>query len=282
MIRFGCPRCSKRLKAPDDSIGRRTSCPRCGMRVVVPGQTGPETFQARPDPATIDPSDSAFIENFVNVGTCPSCGCIANVPESQVGRWTKCPACGAGFAASRDLPDRADSIEDSVPRFQSTPSRSSGSAAAGIAVFIFCLLTLLLMVMLIIFLPTDDKGQSRPAGQSTTRADPATGTGTGTGEITGRVAGQILSSVGSFVCLMTVLGILYFACLILILAWVARDARNRGLDGGAMWVFMVLIFQWIALLVYVASRPHGVLVVCRHCGNKRLTQAKTCPHCGRK
>src|ERR1700722_14403616 len=36
MIRFDCPSCQKRLKAPDDAGGRTTSCTRCGQRLYVP------------------------------------------------------------------------------------------------------------------------------------------------------------------------------------------------------------------------------------------------------
>jgi len=29
----------------------------------------------------------------------------------------------------------------------------------------------------------------------------------------------------------------------LLLAWVAKDTRNRGVDGGAVWVFVVLVLR---------------------------------------
>jgi len=77
-------------------------------------------------------------------------------------------------------------------------------------------------------------------------------------------------------------GLTYILGLILILAWVAKDARNRGIDGGAMWVIVCLVLHFVGLLVYLASRPHGMLSPCHVCGNQRLQYARLCPHCGRK
>lgn len=74
----------------------------------------------------------------------------------------------------------------------------------------------------------------------------------------------------------------YIVAVILMLAWVAKDSRNRGVDGGAVWVMVILFTGFIGLLVYLASRPHGVLVVCPHCNNKKLMPARLCPHCGNK
>jgi hypothetical protein len=79
-----------------------------------------------------------------------------------------------------------------------------------------------------------------------------------------------------------VLLIIYVVTLTLILAWVARDARARSVDGAAMWVLLIFLSHVVGLLVYMASRPYGVLVPCYRCGNKRLQAARSCPHCGEK
>jgi hypothetical protein len=34
------------------------------------------------------------------------------------------------------------------------------------------------------------------------------------------------------------IAIAYLVGVVLLLAWVTRDARNRGIDGGAMWVIV--------------------------------------------
>src|SRR5437870_44038 len=36
MLRFLCPRCGKRLKAPETATGRTTKCPKCGTALGVP------------------------------------------------------------------------------------------------------------------------------------------------------------------------------------------------------------------------------------------------------
>jgi len=36
LIRFTCPSCNKKLKAPADAEGRSTHCPRCGIALAVP------------------------------------------------------------------------------------------------------------------------------------------------------------------------------------------------------------------------------------------------------
>jgi hypothetical protein len=45
MIRFRCSACQKKLKAPDNGVGRKTSCPRCGQRLQVPAPSTPDPFQ---------------------------------------------------------------------------------------------------------------------------------------------------------------------------------------------------------------------------------------------
>jgi Phospholipase_D-nuclease N-terminal len=64
------------------------------------------------------------------------------------------------------------------------------------------------------------------------------------------------------------------------LVWVARDAKNRGVDSPAVWVLVVLFAHFIGLIVYLCARPAGILVACAHCGNKKLAAASKCPHCG--
>ncbi len=63
MIRFLCPRCGKRCKAPDHGAGQKTSCPRCGQRLQVPFpvpvQNQTVLGQHVPDPDTSSLSSSA-------------------------------------------------------------------------------------------------------------------------------------------------------------------------------------------------------------------------------
>jgi hypothetical protein len=106
------------------------------------------------------------------------------------------------------------------------------------------------------------------------QADASGETDSGLSEAAGAIAGILLLFVIVAVCVAYIVGV------ILMLAWVARDSRSRGVDGGAVWVMAILIFGFIGLLVYLASRPHGILVPCARCGNQKLNYALTCPHCG--
>jgi hypothetical protein len=73
----------------------------------------------------------------------------------------------------------------------------------------------------------------------------------------------------------------YAVMVAVLLAWLARDARARGAEGG-IWVLAVVATGPVGLLAYLAGRPAGALVRCRRCGSQRLAAARVCPHCGRK
>jgi hypothetical protein len=64
------------------------------------------------------------------------------------------------------------------------------------------------------------------------------------------------------------------------LIWVARDAKNRGMDNAVVWMILVMLTGIIGLIIYLFTRPQGNLVPCPHCGNKRLQASAKCPHCG--
>lgn len=65
-----------------------------------------------------------------------------------------------------------------------------------------------------------------------------------------------------------------------ILVWVARDAKDRGMDNAVLWMLLVFFTGIVGLIVYILVRPQGNLVVCPNCGNKRMQVAVRCPHCG--
>lgn len=67
---------------------------------------------------------------------------------------------------------------------------------------------------------------------------------------------------------------------IVLLIWVARDAKSRGMDGSVLWMLLVFFTSFLGLVIYLFSRPAGMTIRCNHCGNKRLAAARTCPHCG--
>lgn len=96
---------------------------------------------------------------------------------------------------------------------------------------------------------------------------------------TAATAGTILGlSLLSFVLLLIVSPLIFLVTEVLILAWVVKDARARGSDG-AVWLIVIWMSWLLGLLVYLASRPPGMLTPCEHCGNRRLDYLKRCPYC---
>jgi hypothetical protein len=67
---------------------------------------------------------------------------------------------------------------------------------------------------------------------------------------------------------------------IALLVWVARDAKNRGMDSPVLWMILVMFTGLIGLLIYIFSRPQGNLIQCTNCKGKRLQTSAKCPHCG--
>jgi hypothetical protein len=95
-------------------------------------------------------------------------------------------------------------------------------------------------------------------------------------------AGELERGLGSILIpLLLFIAILMAAAWVLMLVFVVRDCRNRGVDNGALWMLVVANTHFVGLLVYLASRPHGSLIGCEHCGNRRLPYVAVCPHCRR-
>jgi hypothetical protein len=67
---------------------------------------------------------------------------------------------------------------------------------------------------------------------------------------------------------------------IIILVWVAKDAKARGMSSPVGWLLLIFFTGILGLIVYILSRPSGQLERCVHCGNKRLKAMLKCPHCG--
>ena len=74
--------------------------------------------------------------------------------------------------------------------------------------------------------------------------------------------------------------IAFIALNIALLVWVAKDAKNRGMDNAVLWMILVMLTGIIGFIIYILVRPQGNLMPCTHCGNKRLQVSATCPHCG--
>ena len=51
------------------------------------------------------------------------------------------------------------------------------------------------------------------------------------------------------------------------------------MDNAVVWMILVMVTSVVGLLIYVLSRPKGLLVKCASCGNTRLQASAKCPHC---
>jgi hypothetical protein len=91
-----------------------------------------------------------------------------------------------------------------------------------------------------------------------------------------QVAGGCAACGASLLVLIVVIIALNIALLI----WVARDAKNRGMDNSVIWMILVMVTGLLGLIIYLLSRPKGNLVECASCKGKRLAVTPKCPHCG--
>lgn len=72
----------------------------------------------------------------------------------------------------------------------------------------------------------------------------------------------------------------FFIMHILFLAWVARDAKSRGMGTAILWMLLAFFMPFVGLLIYLFARTSGTLVSCSTCRHARLQFARVCPHCG--
>jgi small-conductance mechanosensitive channel len=96
-----------------------------------------------------------------------------------------------------------------------------------------------------------------------------------------RDADSAAAAAGCALCsTILMIPLVLFVLNIALLIWVARDAKDRGMDNAVLWMVLVLFTSVIGLVIYIASRPQGTLVRCAHCNNQRLPASARCPHCG--
>ena len=99
-LRFGCPKCQRRLKAPPSLAGSRTRCPYCQVMIDVPRHSRSN------DPADVYPlqTDESELLNapleYVLV-ICPVCHSRMHPEVSQIGKQAICPDCGTATTVQR-------------------------------------------------------------------------------------------------------------------------------------------------------------------------------------
>ena len=67
---------------------------------------------------------------------------------------------------------------------------------------------------------------------------------------------------------------------IILLVWVAKDAKSRGMDNPILWMILVFFTGLLGLIIYLLARTGGEMTKCQNCNNKRLIALAKCPHCG--
>jgi DNA-directed RNA polymerase subunit RPC12/RpoP len=229
---------------------------------------------------------------------CPRCGrnIAVTLDELTQGLRLECADCFARFAIGKRQSAPAPTAADQPPLadFEEIPSVAPPSARSrALAITMGIVGGLLLVAILAATGLALSGGKSarktadaaaRPAASPPLRPTPAFH------PEPARNLGKDPSWAGAFLIavglplmawgLICSFGVAYMTLLVLLLAWVARDARARSVDGGAVWVLVIFLTGPVGFLVYLASRPQGMLVACSRCGNKRLIAATMCPHCG--
>jgi hypothetical protein len=93
-------------------------------------------------------------------------------------------------------------------------------------------------------------------------------------------AAEAAAACGAMAIVMVAIPIAILILNIVLLVWVARDAKSRGMDSAVVWMLLVFFLSLLGLVIYVFSRPKGIVVPCGSCNNKRLEASAQCPHCG--
>ncbi len=82
--------------------------------------------------------------------------------------------------------------------------------------------------------------------------------------------GLFLLSLIFFIRAIFIMGYVY---------WMIRDMKRRGMDGVRSYLISLIFFGIIVLIMYRFKRRKGNMINCVVCGNERLEELKTGPHC---
>lgn len=227
--------------------------------------------------------------------TCPSCKLVFGLPDAMAGRPVSCPNCGAGRAASTGPspiplmidPPPVQEPASYEPSYDDDDDDVPVRPRSPIMPLMIALTTALaIAAIVVIVLVANQENEPTQPGHRAVAAERPSRLASEDADASHDVshsepdAGRILGIITAWFIVAVVIGIIYLVTWVLMLAWVARDTRARNADGGAMWVLVIFFTGWIGLLVYLASRPHGILVSCDTCSNRRLQASRVCPHCG--
>jgi DNA-directed RNA polymerase subunit RPC12/RpoP len=99
-IRFGCPKCQKRLTAPLSLAGGRTRCPYCQTMLDVPRRSRTdavhEEYRLQSGTGSLPDEQPQYV-----LVVCPVCHARLHAEESQIGQKIVCPDCGTPTIVTR-------------------------------------------------------------------------------------------------------------------------------------------------------------------------------------
>jgi predicted RNA-binding Zn-ribbon protein involved in translation (DUF1610 family) len=89
-ISFQCPHCGKKLKAPDNAVGKTSTCPGCGNKVTCPEPV----YDA--DVVEMTPLESPAVDPYADLGTEEAYGVVDMQPIAEPSTESRrpCPMCG--------------------------------------------------------------------------------------------------------------------------------------------------------------------------------------------
>jgi predicted RNA-binding Zn-ribbon protein involved in translation (DUF1610 family) len=230
---------------------------------------------------------------------CPGCGKVLKATNADVGTDGRC-ACGAAFVIPQpgergpvkvidydpETEDNDSSDLDLIPR-----RRKKGPPWAMMGGL------LLLAVVTVMAVTMTLMRNARKAEEAVATADararaaaklnPAKGATTVRPPVAQverrsdvRVEDEERDDSARVVGTVIVVGVALYVMMVILLAiWVVRDARNRSIENGVIWMLLIFPLNGLALLIYLASRPNGTLIRCERCRCWRLPYVGVCPHC---
>jgi predicted RNA-binding Zn-ribbon protein involved in translation (DUF1610 family) len=91
-ISFQCPRCGKKLKAPDNAVGKSSSCPGCGAKVTCPEPI----YDAEVVEMQLPPEKPRGFDPYAELDDDQPYGVVAPEPAQQSSDESRrpCPMCG--------------------------------------------------------------------------------------------------------------------------------------------------------------------------------------------
>lgn len=235
--------------------------------------------------------------------TCPGCNASLNVPDKAAGKKGACPKCGqrllvpppqraplprsqtmlglhpaeAPIEIAETSPPPAHDGPNDPSNDDPPPARMSQATKLGIiAMGIVFLATGIVAVIVTVKMKGESDSTAKPSIFQGENRPPSSLTSSPIDSM----FQDIQSEMTSFFIRLVIGAVLYLLFWQLVMVWVARDAKNRSIDGGAVWVIVIFFTSFLGLGVYLASRPRGALTTCSRCNNRKLNYALICPHCG--